>query len=412
MIGVNSKLPARRLSILSAGFFLISFLILALRTGDWHGYVLAVSVPVLILIGARLLPGVFRLDDMLVGFMHFFCALGILIAYRLEPASASRQILYYGIGLLLMLLASRLVRALHAGGAAPIVLIPIALAIAALPLIPGLCVPGRPGEIMIGAFSFLPFWPALMASVLACAPLMKRRRTLVWLIFALLMAAVLALGQDYTGALIFLTVVLCLFWASYGKFPLFLLGLALICGLAAAAYRFSPALQEMLRVWREPATAMTPLGNQVVQGLIAVSTGGLFGTGLGLGDPALIPGYMDASVFAVLLEQFGIIFGLCVLLLYAGLIWRCTTAAVSAGRCVHGLIASGCVAILGIQILLSVGGVLCVIPFTGVSLPFISNNGTCIIMSMFALGLIHGVHALYREDITEFSHISLFGGAQ
>lgn len=408
---MNSNLPARRLSLLSAGFFLIAFLLLAFKIGQWHGYALAIGVPVLILAGARLLPGIFRLDDMLVGLTHFLCALGILIVYRIDPALGCRQAVYYGIGLAVMILASRLVRVFRAGGAAAVVMIPISLLFTALPLIPGLGASDSIGTVQIGGFAFQPFWPALISAILACAPLMKRRRTLVWTVFVLLTLAVLVLSRDLTGAIIFFAVMLCLFWVAYGRFPLFLTGVAVLCGLAAAAYRYSPQIQEMLRVWHDPSAAMTPLGGQVVQGLIAVSTGGLFGTGLGLGDPSLIPGCADTSVFAALTEQFGIIFGLCVLMLYAALIWRCTTAAVSAGRGVHGLISSGCVIFLGVQILLSVGGTLNIIPFTYTSLPFISNNCACMITSMFALGLIHGVHALNSEDIAEFSHISLFGGS-
>ena len=120
---------------------------------------------------------------------------------------------------------------------------------------------------------------------------------------------------------------------------------------------------------------------------MAIASGGLIG-GLGgswrLGSPKTIPVYYTDFIFAVICEQFGLIFGLCVLLMYVALIWRGATIAMAARRSFHGLLAMGCTLMPGAaaplsQTFVSIGGVIKMIPLTGVTMPFVSYGGTSLV---------------------------------
>ena len=139
---------------------------------------------------------------------------------------------------------------------------------------------------------------------------------------------------------------------------------------------------------------------------MAIASGGLFGVGLGLGSPTSIPVYESDFIFAVLCEQFGLIFGLCVLLMMVALVLRGAMIAMAARRSFHGLLAMGASVLLGIQTFVIIGGVLKLIPLTGVTLPFVSYGGTSLISSMCLVGFIQGVESLNEDDLQEEARLA------
>ena len=141
-------------------------------------------------------------------------------------------------------------------------------------------------------------------------------------------------------------------------------------------------------------------GYQIVQMLMAIASGGLFGVGLGLGAPRVIPVYFTDCIFAVICEQFGIIFGVLVLVMYVILILRGSSIAVSARHSFHGLLAMGATSMLGIQTFVIIGGVLKLIPLTGVTMPFVSYGGTSMVSCMGLIGLLQGVASVNQDDLS------------
>ena len=142
---------------------------------------------------------------------------------------------------------------------------------------------------------------------------------------------------------------------------------------------------------------------------MAIASGGLFGVGLGLGMPTAIPVYESDFIFAVICEQFGLIFGICVLLMYIALIWRGVSVAMSARRSFHSLLAMGSTVLLGFQTFVIIGGVLKLIPLTGVTMPFVSYGGTSLISSLCLIGFIQGVGSMNESDLEEDTHLAMLG---
>ncbi|MGN6564356.1 MAG: FtsW/RodA/SpoVE family cell cycle protein, partial [Thermomicrobiales bacterium] len=122
-------------------------------------------------------------------------------------------------------------------------------------------------------------------------------------------------------------------------------------------------------------------------------SGGLFGSGLGYGHPGLVPAIQTDFVFAAIGEELGLLGTLGVLAPYLLLTYRGLYIALRAADGFARLVAVGLTTILAMQALIIVGGVVRLIPLTGITLPFISYGGTSLITNFVLVGLL-----LYISD--------------
>jgi len=150
---------------------------------------------------------------------------------------------------------------------------------------------------------------------------------------------------------------------------------------------------ERIRVWQNPEAYPQDGGWQVLQGLYAIGSGGLFGRGLGQSIQKLgfIPEAMNDMVFSIICEELGLFGALCVILLFLFMIWRFMVIANNAPDLLGALIVVGVMAHISIQVILNVAVVTNTIPNTGISLPFISYGGTSVMFLMAEMGMVLGV---------------------
>ena len=388
-------------------FFFLAFLLLAVRNGSREGYLLCVAVPAMIFFGTHVMPRIFPADHLLLSLTNFLCALGILVLYDTNPASAMQQAVSYGVGLGCMVFCIYLIRAMRSWRQAIWSLMPLSLLLLGLPLLFGRETNGALNWISLGPVSFQPSEAVKLSLSLILAWFMSRRRFFPWCLFCLACLGLLMLQRDLGTALIYFGTALLLYWVSSGNWVLTGLGLAGGAGMALVGYRMFAHVRRRVAIWLNPWADFENAGYQIVQGLMAIASGGLFGVGLGLGSPTSIPVYSSDFIFAVICEQFGLVFGICVLLIYVALILRGTMIAMSARRSFHGLLAMSCVILLGLQTFIIIGGVLKLIPLTGVTMPFVSYGGTSLISSMCLAGFIQGVESLNEEDLEEDTHLAM-----
>ncbi len=393
--------PGRRLSAAVMFFYFLAFLLLALRDMDRLGLILSVAVPLIIFLGTSLLPHLFPADRLLLSLTNFLCALGVLLLYDTNPAYARQQVVAYGIGVFFMIFCIYLVRIIHAWGRWMLPLILGGLGLLALPLLLGREINGARNWVFLGPLSFQPSEVVKLVLVLVQAYFLSRRRPVPFLCFLLGCLALLMLQKDLGTALLYFSGGLILFWVATGNLPLTLAGLSGGGAASVFGYQRFAHVRRRVSIWLNPWADYENAGYQLVQGLMAIASGGLFGTGLGLGAPTAIPVYESDFIFAVLCEQFGLIFGVCVLLMYVALVLRGAFIAMQARRSFHGLLAMGATALLGVQTFVIIGGVLKLIPLTGVTMPFVSYGGTSLISAMCLVGLIQGVESLNEDDLRE-----------
>lgn len=405
----RTREPGRLMSYLTMLFFFCAFTLLFLKDLAWQGFALALLVPALLALGINLLPRLFPADRLLLSLANFLCALGVLVLYATSPTLAYRQAAYYGVGLFAMVLCIYMVRAVRSWRLPVLLLYPVSLGLLALPLVIGRETNGATNWIYLGGLSFQPSEMVKISLLIIISYAMTRRRMLLWLTFSVICLALLMLQKDLGTALLYYGVTLMLFYASSGNLALTGLGLAGGAGAAVMGYRMFAHVKRRVAVWLNPWADYNSAGYQIVQGLMALASGGLFGMGLGLGSPRSIPVYETDFIFAVICEQFGLVFGMSVLAMYVALIWRGATIAMQARRSFHGLLAMGATLMLGLQTFVIIGGVIKLIPLTGVTMPFVSSGGSSLLSSMCLIGLMQGVDSLNDDDLDEDARLAGLG---
>ena len=403
--------PARALVSAMMLFFFSAFLLIAFNGEiQWQGFALAVVVPGLMYIATLWLPRFFPADKLLLAIANFLCALGVLVLYSTDRGAGTsrgmQQAMYYGIGIIAMLVCIMIVRYIRRWKFLMKVVMMGAAALMVLPLAIGTEQKGATNWIVIGGTSLQPSEVVKIALLLILGWYMSRHQFWPWFLFAGFSLLVLMLQKDLGTALIYYITTLLLFYASTGNLPLTGLGVIGGCGAAVVGYKMFAHVKKRVAIWRNPWIYYETSGYQIAQTLMAIASGGLFGVGLGLGAPRVIPVYFTDCIFAVICEQFGVIFGILVLAMYVILILRGTFIAQSSRHSFHAIMAMGATVMLGVQTFIIIGGVLKMIPLTGVTMPFVSYGGTSLVSCMGLIGLIQGVASVNQDDLTYDYEIS------
>ncbi len=407
----NRRRPDRMLVSAMMLFFFSAFLLISLH-GELRadGFVLSAVVPLMLYIATMWMPRFFPADKLLLAIANFLCALGVLVLYVTDRGAGTsrgvQQAMYYGVGILAMLVCILLVRYIKNWNFLIKVVMLGSAALMVLPLAIGTEQNGATNWIVIGGTSLQPSEMVKIALLLILGWYMSQHRFWPWFIFAAFCLFALMLQKDLGTALIYYATTLFLFWGTTGNLPLTGLGMLGGCGAAVLGYKMFAHVKKRVAIWRNPWLYYETSGYQMVQALMAIASGGLFGVGLGLGSPRVIPVYFSDAIFAVICEQFGILFGVLVLVMYVILILRGASIAAGARHSFHAIIAMGATVMLGVQTFVIIGGVMKLIPLTGVTMPFVSYGGTSLVSCMGLIGLIQGVASVNQDDLAYDYEIS------
>ena len=302
-----SKKPGGRLTVMVMLFYFTAFLLLALRNAVWQGYALALCVPAAIWGGTHVLGKCFHIDTLLFSLTNFLCALGILILYDTNPVLAYHQVVYYGVGLVGMVICIYFMRAFRTIRHLGFVMIAVSFAFLALPLLIGRETYGAKNWIYFHGVSIQPSEFVKILLILILAWFMSRRQFIPWFLCAVGCLLFLMLQKDLGTALLYYGVSLLLFFASTANLPLTLLGLLGGGGAAVMGYRMFAHVKKRVAIWRNPWSDYENAGYQIVQSLMALASGSLLGVGLGLGSPTTIPVYETDFIFSVIGEELGFV---------------------------------------------------------------------------------------------------------
>lgn len=197
--------------------------------------------------------------------------------------------------------------------------------------------------------------------------------------------------ENFSTALIagVIMVTIC-FVASRKK--LYFIASGLLFGAVGSIFIFFVSYRsERIKVWLNVETE--PKGYQILQGLYAIASGGVFGKGLGESMQKLgfIPESHNDMIFSVICEELGLFGAFALILLFILLIWRIFIIAINATDLYGGLIASGVLAHIATQVLINIAVVTNTIPSTGIPLPFISYGGSSVMVLLFEMGIVLSV---------------------
>lgn len=402
--------PARTLLSTVMLFFFLAFFLLAIKDGSWESFLLSVVVPAIIFVGTAGIPRLFPADKLLLALTNFLCALGVLVLYRLSPQRGLTQAVNYGVGVGCMILCTLLVRYLPGWKWPTVLMMGGSLVLLALPLLIGSEKNGAKSWIGIAGMSMQPSEIVKLALMLCVSFLLSRRKVVLSILFAGACLVLLMLQKDLGTALLYYGVTLVLLYAATGSMPLVGAGLSGGVAAALAGYQMFAHVKKRVAIWINPWADMEGAGYQIVQSLIAMVNGGLWGVGLGLGNASVIPEYYNDFIFAVILHEFGVVFGLIVLCMYLFIIIRGVMIARRSRTVFHALLATGCSALIALQTFVIIGGNIKLIPLTGVTLPFISYGGTSMVSSLCVIGLLQGVASRSEAGVHEDRALAMQGG--
>ncbi len=200
---------------------------------------------------------------------------------------------------------------------------------------------------------------------------------------------VLVWQRDLGTAMLFFIIFVVLIYVASGQWWLLLSGGILALAVGIAGYAAFEVVRLRVDIWLNPWPYADGRAYQIVQSLMAFSSGGVLGRGAGLGSPGYIPVVHSDFVFAALAEEWGLVGVAALIAAFSVILMRGMRAALDQQHSPFNvLLAVGLTTSLGVQTLLILGGVLKLLPLTGVTLPFVSYGGSSLLMSFVMVGLL------------------------
>ena len=191
--------------------------------------------------------------------------------------------------------------------------------------------------------------------------------------------------RDLGTAAIFMVLYAVIIYASTGNKNVLIISILVLLLTAIVGYTMFDVVNQRVNAWINPWLDPSGRSYQIVQSLLAVANGGLIGRGVGMGSPSLVPIAQSDFIFSAIAEETGLLGALGILGLLALLVNRGMRTALKSGDTFQRLLAIGVVVHLVGQSILIIAGNLRLLPLTGVTLPFVSNGGSSLLVSFFEL---------------------------
>jgi cell division protein FtsW (lipid II flippase) len=357
-------------------------------------------------------------DPYLLPIAGLLTAVGLTEIYRLHPSDAFRQgfwivvavALFAGVLFALRRDYRRLESYKYLFGLGAIVLL-------LLPLSPGIgrVVNGARLWVGVGSLQFQPGELAKIFLIVFLAGYLREKREVLaqgrlkdfgpLLVIWGMAMLVLVETRDLGGGLLYFGIFLAMLYVATGRFAYVVVGLALFLAGSVGVWKVTPHVQERVTVWRQPWSS-TPVycptapnhlalrqncqGYQIVQSLYSIAHGGYIGPGLGrgtvttIGGTSLIPYAETDFIYSVIAQEIGLVGAAAFLLVYMIFVLRGLRVALIAQDGFSKLLALGLTFAFALQAFIIVGGILRIIPLTGITLPFVSYGGSSVVAN-FAL---------------------------
>jgi cell division protein FtsW (lipid II flippase) len=374
-------------------------------------------------------------DPYLFPLVALLAAFGLVMIYRIDADLAREQAQWFIFGLLLFCVTIVFLRDIHMLERYRYTIAFIGIALLLAPRLPGIGqqVNGAYLAVKLGPVQFQPAEFGKIAIIIFLASYLRDTRDVlvrgrlprislkhmgpllvVWG-GAMLMLVVI---QDLGSSLMFFAGFLALLYVATNRLSLVAAGLALfVAGSVFFAANVSH-IHSRVQTWQDPFSTRKVIcpstghasrfvdcqGFQIAQALFAEADGGLFGKGFGQAllsqpnGPPILPAAHTDLIYAVITDELGLFGAAAVILIYMLFTARGFKTAMLATDDFSKLLATGLTAVLAIQVFVIIGGVVKVIPLTGVTLPFISYGGSSLVANFVILALLLIVSDTARRD--------------
>lgn len=250
-------------------------------------------------------------------------------------------------------------------------------------------------SISIGNFAFQPSEFVKIIFVFFVAGMLSKSTKFKHIVLSAVMAGlyviVLVLSTDLGSALIFFMIYVFMVYVGTRKVRYVIIGFSGFSLASVIAYRLFYHVQERVAAWLDPWSTINNEGYQVTQSLFALGSGGFTGTGLYQGSPKDVPVVDQDFMFAALGEEFGAVFAMLVILVCLSCFIAFLVTAMEQISLFNKLVCVGLGIQYAVQIILTIGGAIKMIPSTGVTLPLISYGGSSILSTLIVFAIIQGL---------------------
>ncbi|MGE5586840.1 MAG: stage V sporulation protein E [Clostridia bacterium] len=337
-------------------------------------------------------------------------SLGVVMVFSASSVSAyeifrdtyyfiKRQLAWAVVGLAAMCVAMEIDYRVWKKLAWPALLLSLVLLVAVLIPGVGVMIRGSRRWLGVGSLTFQPSEVAKIVMVFFMASFLSDRSARIHRFVEGLLPPLVVLGVVFglimlepdlgtAGTIVGITV-LMLFAAGASMSHLAALGAtgipALVAAAMAAPYRVRRFLA-FLHPWEDPLGS----GFHIIQSLLALGSGGLFGVGLGRSRQKFLylPMQHTDFIFAIIGEELGFVGATAVVMLYFLLAWRGLRVAIGAPDSFGSLLAVGITTMIVFQAAMNIGVVSGTLPITGITLPLISFGGSSLVTTLAAIGVL------------------------
>lgn len=313
---------------------------------------------------------------------------------------AKKQLNFAILGVVLMLIISKIDYKIYKGRIANIAMMGALLLLVAV-LIPGIGITRNDATrwLGIGGLQFQPSEIMKIALIIFLAAKIskdpkKLKKFWTGLFPYLVLIGVIALlllAEPHMSATMIIAVIAIVMIYTAGAKMSHLVPLGIMGGIGAFILaRLEPYRWKRVTIFLDPWQDVQGDGWQIIQSLYAIGSGGLFGVGIGksVQKYMYIPEPHNDFIFAILAEELGLAGVLAVMLLFGLFIWRGITIALKAPDMFGTLVAIGITTMIGIQAIFSMAVVSSSMPVTGIPLPFFSYGGTALVMLLCSVGVL------------------------
>lgn len=343
--------------------------------------------------------------------------LGFAMIYRLDGAEAAAQFGWFGVGLAAFATTLFIVKDIRMLNSYTFTIGLVGIVLLLLPMVPGVGYAKNGAQLWVslGGINFQPSEIGKILIVIFLAGYLDRTKELLQVaptklgpmhlpqakhLGPILLAwgislAVLFVEKDLGASLLYFSIFVTMLWIATGRGSYLVIGGGLFSIGAFVAWQMFSHVQERVTLWFH---ALDPQviehgSRQLADSWFALASGGVFGTGLGQGQPWLISAAHTDFIFSAIGEELGLIGTTVLLLLSLLIVQRSFRIALAQRDSFTKLLVAGLATLYGVQVFVIVGGVTRLIPLTGITLPFVSYGGSSLVTNFVLLAILVRISA-------------------